>query len=343
MNKKITLKQKLYEIYSQNLSWVKEYSNVSFQPDFNNGYICPLCFNLFSSDSLSDSCLNPLTFDHNPPKSLGGKHGMLKCKQCNSKTGYKLDSHLLTRLEELDFLSFKPNSKARTILESDSNRVTADFSFDEKEKITINIDRKNSNPFQVDNFLANKSYNYKAYDPFLEGHGFYEFGTNWQLNFSMKFQSKSMERFAEIALLKIAYLYAFQKFGHGFLISSSLYPIREQILNPEKQIIKEPFWIKCDFPEKAVGLNVIKEPKELQCFLIIFNLSINNSRQQFAIALPGPDLKNLEIYSNIASILCQNIRGATSLKLEHLFDKEYVKEKKWTFAAYQYWNTFTKT
>lgn len=337
MNKNRKRIQKLYEVYSKNLSWVKEHPSISFNPDFEEGYVCPLCFNLFTKNSLNEDYSNPLTFDHNPPKSLGGKEGVLTCKDCNSKTGHKIDNHLFMLMEELDFLDSIPNSKVRTVLENDNNKVTADMAIDEKGAIKINIDRKNSNPIHIDNFLANRSYTYKVYDPFLEGHDLFESGLSWKLNFKMKLLIKSNERLAGIALLKIAYLYAFEKFGHGFLINSGLYKVREQILNPDKEILPDVFWIKYDFPENAIGLNIISEPKELQCFLIIFNLLTKCSKRQFAIALPGTSQPNLKIFNNIESILCQNKEGFTHLNIEHLFDKPYITEKKWSFASHQLW------
>jgi hypothetical protein len=222
MSKYKKRKEKLYNIYSQNLSWVKQHPSISFEPDFEEGYICPLCLNLFNRDSLNELSNNALTFDHNPPKSLGGKNGVLTCKQCNSKSGHKLDNHLLTRLEEIDFHSFTPNSKARTTVSSDELKVTSDISVNDKGTLKININRKNSNPFHVDNFFQNRAYTYKAYAPFLKGHDLFGAGLSWKMNFEIQLPAKSKERFADIALLKIAYLYAFQKFGHGFLIVFNL-------------------------------------------------------------------------------------------------------------------------
>ena len=256
-------KETFYKIYSKNLSWVKEHPKISFVPDFEEGYVCPLCFNLFEIDALGYSSSNPLTFDHNPPQSLGGKRGVLTCKECNSVAGHKLDSQLLLRLEEMDFSNFSPNSKARTTLRNDNYKVASDFSVDGKGSLKINIDRKNSNPLHADNIFSNSIYNYKAYDPFLKGHGLFESGWNWRVKFDMQMPMRSDERCAEIALLKIAYLYAFEKFGYGFLINPNLYKIREQILNPDKNILPKVFWVNYDFPDDANGINIIKEPKEL--------------------------------------------------------------------------------
>lgn len=337
MSKRKSRKQKLFEVYSQNLSWVKAHSNISFNPDFTEAYICPICFELFERESLITSCNNPLTFDHNPPQSLGGKDGILTCKDCNSKAGSKIDAQLLILLEELDFGHTMPKSKARVILEQDNNNVTTDISIQDDGVLKLNLNRKNSNPIHVDNFLASKTYTYKAYDPFLPGHDFLECGWNWNLNFNMKIQLRANERLARIALLKIAYLYAFQKFGNCFIVNPHLSKVREQILNPEKNILPETYFINYHFPENFIGLNIINTPKEFYCFVVVFNLVTKSSTRQFAVALPGFSSPGYKIYENIESILCQNKEGFTRLNFEHLEERNYVGVKKWTFAPLQYW------
>lgn len=337
VNKASRKREKIFDLYSQNLLWIKEHPKITFNPHFEEGYLCPLCFNLFPRQSLQPADPNPLTIEHNPPKSLGGTQQILTCKECNSKTGHKIDSHLVKRLSELDFFEERPNSKIRATLDNSGHKVTSDLSFNTEGTFIINIDRKNSHPIQADNFLANRSYSYKAFDSF-DRESLFNSGTHWKLNFTMSPRLPSNERHSEISLLKIAYLYAFQKFGYGFLIHPHLYKVREQILNPTKEILPKVFWIKYDFPEQTLGLNIINKPAELACLLIIFNLYNNSSKRQFAIALPGPDKSGYKIYENLEKFLCQDGTGSIDMNLEHLQDKDYCKDKKSAFALINYWN-----
>ena len=91
----------------------------------------------------------------------------------------------------------------------------------------------------------------------------------------MKPKKKSNERRSEIALLRIGYLLAYATLGNGFLINGGLYKVREQILNPEKEILPKVYWIKHEFPAEHEGINIITLPGELRSFLIIFNLKTN--------------------------------------------------------------------
>ncbi len=332
------IKEKIYNIYSENLSWVKEHPAISLSPDFTEGYICPLCLDFFSRKDLSQESANPLTFDHNPPASLGGKQGVLTCRKCNSEAGHKLDGHLLKRLEDIDFFEFMPYSKKQAILDNKGNKVSSVISIDSQGIFNINVDRKNSKPEYADGFFSN--YTVTKYNPFLN---FDTLGQEDEVryDFNMKVCDRSNERHAEVALLKIAYLYAFQKFGNGFIINPNLSKVREQILNPEKEILPRPFWIKYNFPAEVLGLNIINKPTDLQCFLVIFELATKSGRRQFAIALPGATKPGLMIYENMKKNLCMDEAGSSSLNLEHLYDREYARDKKLTFASYQYWKKFT--
>ncbi|WP_312793018.1 hypothetical protein [Sphingobacterium sp.] len=67
-------KERIFEIFSRNLEWVKEHKDVGFEPDFSNGYICPICFDPFFRADLDSKVPNPLTLEDIPPVSLGGGH-----------------------------------------------------------------------------------------------------------------------------------------------------------------------------------------------------------------------------------------------------------------------------
>src|SRR4051812_31357623 len=106
-----SIKSNLFKKYSQNLEWFKNHPEIKFKPDFSNGCMCPLCLDIFFEGDLDSNIENPLTLEHVPPASLGGKGRLLTCKKCNSISGHDLDAHLLNRLLEMDFHSFLPNAK----------------------------------------------------------------------------------------------------------------------------------------------------------------------------------------------------------------------------------------
>lgn len=341
MSKNKNKKFAIFKLFSQNLEWVKEHTSISFKPDFSNGYICPLCFDVFFVKDLDHTLSNYLTIEDIPPVSLGGKPLALTCKTCNSRSGHELDTHLLKTLLVNDAMMFLPNSKVETSFELHGNKVNGVLDVDDKGTLKLDLQPKRSNPNQSEQFLKDMFPPRTIYSPFFYPEK--SFDNQYKSpTFQMKFKETSKERRAEIALLRIAYLYAYAILGNGFFINGGLYKVREQILNPDKEILPKVFWLKVPFPKESEGINIITLPKELQSFLVIFNLTTTSQTRQFAIILPGPSSPSIKVYDFISNELCvgdgTNFLNAT---YEHLPKHDYLKKKELTFASNWYWHEYT--
>jgi len=333
MTKNDIKKKKIFDIYSQNLKWIKEKTNAKFDTEFEYGVLCPLCLNVFIEKDLKPSELNHLTLEHNPPKSLGGKDNILTCKECNNRNGHKTDLELLNYLLEQEFKSFSPNSNHRTkLVTKDGAKVTADLSFDNKGKMTFNIHSKYSNPKDYKSFIDSEE---KGFFP-IEGE-IGKFATK-RYKFEIPIPDKGNMRLASISLLKIGYLLGFEKYGHIFLFNKNNEKIREQILNPEKEILTEPFWINYEFPEMYVGVNIINEPKELICFLNTFNLKTKSRNVQISIAFPGYYEEDFKIYENIKKTLCSSEKGNVNMEITTLEPFLDLKDEDKIFSSALIWD-----
>ncbi|AUC76070.1 HNH endonuclease [Olleya sp. Bg11-27] len=326
-------KKKIFEAYSQNLKWIKEKTNAKFDVEFDKGLLCPLCLKVFLESDLNPSQKNYLTLEHNPPKSLGGKDNILTCKKCNNESGHKTDVELLTYLLEQDFRSFSPNSKHRTKLENNKgSKVTADLSFDGDGKMTVNLQSKYSNPKDYNDFLESEE---RGLFP-IEGE-LGKFATK-KLQFNLKIPDNGNMRLASIALLKIGYLLGFEKYGHIFLFNQNLDKIREQILNPEKNLITDPFWINFEFPEMYLGVNIINKPSELLCFLNTFVLKTKSRNAQISIAFPGYNKEDAIIYENINKTLCSNKGGELDMEITTMEPFLDLKDESKVFCSALIWD-----
>lgn len=334
-------KDAIFKIFSQNLEWVKEEPIIEFRPDFSNGYICPLCFNVFFIKDLDSGLKNFLTLEDIPPKSLGGKPRALTCKNCNSKSGHELDVHLLNNLLDIDVNSFLPNSKSKAIFELSGNKVNGLIEIKDNGVMNIHLQTKRSNPVYAKNFMEELIPPRTIYNPLFYSEKVFENGFQ-SPTFNLKFDNKFKERRAEVALLRIAYLIGFSSFGNGFFLNPGLHKIREQILKPDENILPHVFWIKYDFPKELEGINIITLPKELRCFLIIFSLTTKSKSRQFAIVLPGPSDPGIRVYDYIEKNLCVG-DGTSFLKgfFEHINVDNFLKEKKFAFAANTLWKHYT--
>ncbi|MFD2164202.1 HNH endonuclease [Paradesertivirga mongoliensis] len=342
MKKLNNKKEKIFELFSQNLAWVKEHPSISFNPDFEKGYVCPLCFDAFFEKDLAHSAPNPLTIEHIPPESLGGKPLVLTCKNCNSKSGHELDAHLLKHLLEEDAHALLPSSKTKATFELNGNKVNGVVEVDDKGEIKFDLQPQRSHPDQSRRFMKDLLPPQTIYNPIFNSDNLFESGVT-TAKFRVSLSKYSKERRAEVALLRIAYLKAFSTLGNGFYINPGLYKVREQILNPDKEILPKVFWIHFDFPKELEGINIISLPKELRCYLVIFTLKTQSLARRFAIALPGPTDPGVEVYDYIANNLCVGDGTAfVNGMIEHIPDTDYLRVKKYTFASLYFWGEYTK-
>lgn len=334
-------KEILFNIYSENFKFIKDNSSLKdkFEKDF--GCYCPICLNYFEKSDLYDE-INPLTIEHNPPQSLGGKSSVLTCKKCNSEAGHKIDNQILTALREIDALNFKPNSEIRTKFFNDATGekgVNAKIEIESDGNFIINIDTKNNNPITHKKFLESEVYEYKS--P-LFNTDFTETGWNKKLSFSFEKPKKTNERLASISLLKIAYLLAYEKLGHLYLFNKNAEIIREQIKFPEKEIIKNPFWIHYKFPDNIVGVNVITKPRELRSIVVVFDLKTKSDNYRMSICLPGFSSGDENIYENINEKLCQGY-GFEKVEVNNYINSEYnIKDVEKTFRLIEFWEHFVE-
>ena len=67
-------------------------------------------------------------------------------------------------------------------------------------------------------------------------------------------------RDAQIGDLKLAYLAAFALFGYQYALHPRLDPIREQIRNPEEQIVEDAWWIAPPALAEDPTLILIRDP-----------------------------------------------------------------------------------
>ena len=314
-------KEEVFKLYSENLKGIKE-SNIIKINNNTVEYVCPLCIGTFTISDLESKSQNPLTEEHNPPEKLGGKVTLLTCKSCNSKCGSDLDAHLLNYLLENEFNKFYPNTKTTVEYKVEDLKIRGEVEIDKSGTCIFKLNGKMANPRDVSSFNSMVlPRNIAKYDSFFDPKR-----TNIRIvpkNFRISPFQKSKINRVNIALLKIAYLKAFEEIGFALLAISPLSKIREQIRNPDKNLLKGKFLVNYNFPDNFLGLNIIRYPKELMSFLLVFKLKTSNETRKFAVALPGPTSPKETIYENIENLLYTDSietvdTGHCELILEHL-------------------------
>ncbi|MDW3197475.1 MAG: hypothetical protein R8G66_34175 [Cytophagales bacterium] len=275
MNTRQKKKLALFNKFSKNLAFVRNYPGVSIQSKDDNyssadsEYLCPLSLKLFNQEGLNDIYTDHLTLEHSPPNSLKGHVVALTAKDSNSKGGHLLDHKLRTFVEVREFTMGVTPMKTK-------------FFFDDTIGIPVEISTK-SNPtfhFRPPSMHpgAKKLVEYFS----VEGNS---------INFKVNIPNPK----ADISLLRVAYLIAFGTLGYSFLLGKSIPQLRDQINSPEKKIVNDIPLFYEGFPDELLGVNIITKPFEIRSLLVVFDLELNE-KHRFGVVLPGPDSYGLKAY-----------------------------------------------
>ena len=186
---------------------------------------CPICISAFIKSDVSEG---KVTLEHAPPESLHGSAICLTCSQCNNNTSH-VDHHASqakrafddwsagkgTRVE-IDFLGFKTSSR---YIPSDSN-----------SPLPTRVRQLRDGSIKLDTLPPKEMLD---------------------INKGIRFRMPSSPHYESVSMIKSAYLMVFSLMGKGgykFAESVALKPVREQIINPRKQILKGGFVVRGTVP-----------------------------------------------------------------------------------------------
>ncbi|MHC1773816.1 MAG: HNH endonuclease [Lentimicrobium sp.] len=284
-------REKLFEVFSNNLKLFLKKNNLTLFQETTEGkriitediYICPLCLNGFQRITLDQSHSNPLTIEHVPPESSGGKPLILLCKKCNSNKGYESD-HIIPKVLESESFSNKiaGNLKKGKINLFPGSNLPFELEIQSNNKLIFNInDLKNE-------FIQNKL---KSILSDSQKH---------EVKFTI--QTPNKYKYAE-ALLLIGYLLAFNYFGYAFLLESNLENIRNHINTPEDSPLPHTSIVTgTNFSYFKEGIHLVTAPSEFASYVAMFKTKTKKVEKQNMVFLPGPGQIGWDCYLNIKKL-----------------------------------------
>ena len=305
--KKVTkneIKRKaIFDKFSKQLHSLVELGLYDIDLKYSKTFLCPTCFNQFSESDLNISKENHLTLEDAPPKSLGGKANTLTCKKCNNEFGHQIDFHLTERLNELNIRSFLPNTGAKVRMTHKGIEVQGLVNVDDKGDITITHLEKVNNPEKLKSYISKT-------------------GKNDITDLKFPASRVDFKRF-EIALLKTAYILAFEQYGYALILNKSYNRVREQLRNPDKDIYPEGYWTKQSvFNEKNAGVHLIRT-EGFEGFQAIFVLKTTTQTSGYGVYLP---ISENTINDVIGKFKIQE--AGFALILESFKDSDYFNDDK---------------
>lgn len=282
MGKTEVKRQAIFDIYSKQLHGIVSNKLIEIDLKYDKTYICPICLEQFSEKDLDTSLENFLTLEDAPPKSLGGKANTLTCEKCNNEAGYKVDFHLTQKLYEMGVQSFNPNTTSKVTITHKGITVNGIIEIDEQRNIKMIHSEKANNPEFLNDYIISTDK-----DDIVE--------------LSFPKTRVDFQKF-EVALLKSAYILAFQHFGYSLILNNSYNIVREQILYPDKKIYPIGFWSKQSIINRSNSGFYLITKEGYAGFHVFFVLESDSEERGYAVYLPISDKHTVNVIAKLKEV-----------------------------------------
>ncbi|MDJ1497608.1 hypothetical protein QNI19_32010 [Cytophagaceae bacterium DM2B3-1] len=271
MNDNEKKRKRLFDIYSDNLKLLNYSGLIKIDLKFGKTFICPLCLNQFSEEALDTNLSNFLTLEDVPPVAIGGSPLVLTCKSCNNTIGSQIDYHLITQMQDLEFLKGQPSSPrdARVLINEDLG-VKGTLKFEGNGIYSVLISNDNNNPKIVADHISKIKKD--------------EIVTT----FFTKRKPILKEQIA-LAILKTGYLLMYHKLGYTYLFDKSFNYYRHILQNPKGNVNKIFFHQFKTHPISKPYDTYIMSDRREKSFFIVFRVHTKTGfSRSFGIWLPIP-------------------------------------------------------
>jgi len=210
-------KKELLRMFSNNLE--------HFFPEIKNHFMCPICLT-----KIPISKVESISEAHIIPKAAGGKFKTLICRKCNSYFGSKQDKWFgeLVRLIDSEKPSIMHSKIRERYFEIDGIRINGQWDINKDGNFEFLIYKHLNSP-DVHALVDDK---FRSSPP--------------QINLSVPLPLMKNKHLIDVGFLTAAYLMWFAYLGYSWVLQSHLASIREQILNPDKEIIEANYIGTCN-------------------------------------------------------------------------------------------------
>lgn len=208
---------------------------------------CPICLTPFTKEAVEAGM--DVSMEHVPPKTIGGSVKCLTCTDCNKSAGQSLDQAAAIRDNVIRYSKMGRGTKVE--LDVCGTKHTTYFS---PEGIKINdLDTRLASKPNVTRFL--NELELRGQKPVLLAE--ITRGPVWDVSKGITISTKEPPaHLIAVSWLRSAYLLVFcllGQAGYRYAGSEAIRPIREQIRNPDKELV----------PSLLCDVSQLKLPKEL--------------------------------------------------------------------------------
>lgn len=203
------------------------------EPDRRRVYACPQCFSLHPRTSIE---AGKLTEEHVPPRSIGGRPLVLTCAACNHGAGQAIDGDAAGQARAKDFLALR-RGESRVRLGGDINAL---LQVPEPGSLELVASRNQNHPAT-----------FAAFDSQLRRWLGSSRVADTPPSFELQLPPPTFDNWrANLSYLRAAYLTAFAVYGYRLVLGRSFGPIRRQLRDLDRPIIKR-LVVGDTFPDDA--------------------------------------------------------------------------------------------
>jgi hypothetical protein len=194
-------------------------------PDLKNHFMCPVCLK-----KMPIARIDSISTAHIIPKAAGGRLTTFLCSQCNSTFGSKQDKWFgeLVRLLDDRKLSVLATKIKDGYFVIDGVKINGRWDIDSNGNFTFVI-YSNLNSPEIRAKINDK---FKSSPP--------------RITISLSLPIMRKKRLIDVGFLTAGYLMWFSYLGYSWVLQSHLDIIREQILNPDQELIQANYLATCD-------------------------------------------------------------------------------------------------
>lgn len=207
-----------------------------FKPEYSDHFLCPTCL-----DVIPLSRKDEITAAHIIPKAAKGKLKTYLCDKCNHSFGTNQDKWFGEFLKTVDtgILRYIPTNIKEGIFWVDDIKVNGAWQKDKDGALVFYI-RTDRNSPTTNKVIAEK---FKIRPP--------------SLRIRIPVPLRQHRRMIDVGFLTAGYLMWFVALGYSWVLQEHLNPIREQIREPDNDILRSQFIAYCEgvrWPEPWIGL-----------------------------------------------------------------------------------------
>ena len=220
------------------------------------GYLCPLCLRWCTT-------IDDVRLEHAPPRSLGGRHVVLTCDECNHSAGYRLEGELRKAEDIRQWAAREGGVALPARVELDGIPLSGEAMWVDETLSVVGIPSQND-PRRTEAHVAAARER-----PLIGGNDDFRLTVGHRVDWPR----------VRVAWLKSGYVAAFALLGYQWALRSALDIVRTQIADPTFEHVERFYLPRRQGTSDRHAVIWFERPRSLESIFVVLG--------NHAVFLPG--------------------------------------------------------